>query len=395
MNANKLEAALLPYEKQLKAQEKLRRRLGVKEVDQPTYEKYITGPIERFDRRKNAFMTIMPDNPFGKEFRKQFKARTGHDHWMDPLPYSELESEDRIGQSLSAASWRLCNEYFPKTLPVTPLDGRLEISDRAWITRLIKKAALMFGAEMVRITKVDPRWVYQDIHISHKYAIIVVVSHERSLNNTAPSHFSWLSATNTYSRLKFISTQLADFICGLGYDAAYRETLGWNPEMLMVPTAIDAGVGEFARNGRVLSPEFGINMRLKPVTTDLPLEVDKPISFGVHEFCTACEHCATFCPANAIPFGEPTDVPPTIHNNPGFRKWFIRADRCLTFWAANKRKWLSCGGRCISVCPWNKPLVIQHNMVRWLAIHAPAIIKKTLVWGDKVVYRRKKSIKRV
>jgi epoxyqueuosine reductase QueG len=163
--------------------------------------------------------------------------------------------------------------------------------------------------------------------------------------------------------------------------------------MLMVPMSIDAGIGEFARNGRVLSPEFGINMRVKPVTTDLLLEPDKPVSFGVHEFCTVCEHCATYCPANAIPFREPTDDPPTIHNNPGFRKWFIRADRCLTFWAANKKKWLSCGGRCIAFCLWNKPIVPFHNMVRWTAVHSPRFIKKLLVWGDKVAYHRKKSIK--
>lgn len=393
MKMDKLEKALRPYEARLQAQERFRRFVGVKEVDQPTYEKYIIGPIERFDRRKNAFMALMPGNPFGEEFRKRFKEITGHDHWRDPLPYSELEFEDRIGQSLASASWRLCNEYFPGPLPLTPPGGRLEVTDKAWMTRLIKKVALLFGAEMIRITKVDQRWVYQDIEIPHPYAIVIVVSHVRSLNDTAPSHFSWMSATDTYSRLKFITTQLTDFIRSLGYDAAYRETLGWNPEVLMVPTAIDAGVGEFARNGRVLSPEFGINMRLKPVTTDLPLEVDKPISLGVHEFCMVCENCATYCPTHAIPFGPPSEIPPTIHNNPGFRKWYIKADKCLTFWAANKNKWLSCGGRCISVCPWNKPLSSFHNMVRWTAIHSPSTVKKMLVWSDKVFYRRKKSIK--
>ncbi|MFH1487833.1 MAG: 4Fe-4S double cluster binding domain-containing protein, partial [Pseudomonadota bacterium] len=163
-------------------------------------------------------------------------------------------------------------------------------------------------------------------------------------------------------------------------------------EMNLVPMAIEAGIGEFARNGRVLSPEFGINMRLKAVTTDLPLEVDKPISFGVHNFCMACESCATFCPANAIPKGPPTDHPPTIHSNPGFRKWYIRADRCLMFWAARKRKWLTCGGRCIAVCPWNKPRVLQHDLVRWIAIHAPQRIKKFLAWADIVLYRHKKGI---
>lgn len=379
----------------MRAQERLRRLLGVKEVERPTYERYIIAPIERFDRRKSAFMALDPNNPFGEEYRTQFRARTGHDTWTDPLPYSELEPEDRVGQSLGSAAWRLCREYLPAPLPVTPPEGRIEISDKARITQLIKKAALLFGAGLVRISKLDQRWVYRDIDIPHKYVIVVAVHHLRCLNETAPSHFSWVSVGDVYSRLKFITTQLADFIRGLGYDAMYRETLHWNPEMLMVPIALDAGLGEFARNGRVLSPEFGINMRLKAVTTDLPLTADKPISFGVHEFCMACESCATYCPANAIPFGPPTEAPPSqLFNNPGFRKWYVRADRCLTFWAADKKKWLSCGGRCIAVCPWNKPLAPHHNLVRWMAVHSPTIVRKMLVWADKVVYGRKKSIKR-
>ncbi len=390
MNMTILEKALLPYERKLQAQERLRRLLGVRQVDRPTYERYITSRIERFDRRKTAFMALTPDNPFGEAFRKRFKARTGHDHWRDRLPYSELAPEDRIGQSLASASWRPCNEYLPEPLPVTPSEGRVGGTNKGWMAQLIKKVALLLGAEMVGITELDQRWVYKDVEITHTYAIVVVVSHVRSLNNTAPSYFSWASATEAYSRLKFIATQLTDFIRGLGYDAMYRETLGWNPEILMVPLAIDAGIGEFSRKGRVLSPEFGTNMRLKAVTTDLPLKVDKPISFGVHDFCMVCENCATYCPAKANPFGPPMDVPPTIHNNPGFRKWYVNVERCVKFWAANKKKWLSCGGRCITVCPWNKPLTPFHNMVRWVATQGSTAVKKMLVRSDNVIYHHDK-----
>ncbi|MDP2931648.1 MAG: reductive dehalogenase domain-containing protein, partial [Chloroflexota bacterium] len=351
-----------------------------------------TGTIERFDRRKNAFLTITPNNPFGKEIRERFIARTGHDS-RKPLPNSALEPEDRISQSLTAAAWCLCREYHPQTLPVTPPEGRVEIADKALMSRLNKKIGLFFGAELVRITRVDQRWVYKDIDIPHEYAILLVIPHAPSFIKSAPSHLSGAAVADTYSRLKFASTQLADFICGLGYDAAYRETLGDNPEMLIVPTAIDAGVGEFARNGRVLSPEFGINMRIKPVTTSLPLETDKPIAFNVHDFCMACENCAIYCPAQAIPYGPPTDTPIDIYNNPGYRKWYINAEKCVTFWSINKKKWTSCGGRCMVVCPWSKPPTIQHNMVRWLAIHSPGAIKRMLVRADRTFYRRKKSLK--
>ena len=45
MDLRKLEEVLLPYEKKLRRQERLRRLLGVKEVDQQTYGKYILGPL--------------------------------------------------------------------------------------------------------------------------------------------------------------------------------------------------------------------------------------------------------------------------------------------------------------------------------------------------------------
>ena len=80
-------------------------------------------------------------------------------------------------------------------------------------------------------------------------------------------------------------------------------------------------------------------MRLKAVTTDLPLEPDKPISFGLHDFCMACESCAKYCPAGAVPKGEPTEERPSpIYNNAGFRKWWINAEKCLIFWGINKKK---------------------------------------------------------
>ena len=180
----------------------------------------------------------------------------------------------------------------------------------------------------------------------------------------------------------------------MGYEADYRETLGYaTPQLLMVPLAIDAGIGEFRCNGRCLFPEFGTNMRLKAVMTDLPLIADKHISFNVHEFCTICKNCALYCPTNAISFGEPTEVPDAIFHNPGYKKWYVQADRCLTFFAMNRKKWLNCGGRCIAVCPRNKPLNIFHNTIRWAAIHAPVNTKKILVWADRFAYQRKKVIK--
>ena len=391
----KLEKALMPYEKKLRRQEAFRKRMGVKPVDQPTYHRYITSDIERFEKQRMAFLCMRPENPYGEELRRKFKAHNGRDHYLPPAEYAELDVEDRFGRAMADAGYRACTEYDPIPLPVTPEGGRVEVRDSAWMSRVLKKVSLMFGADMVFITKLDQRWIYQDVAISHRYAVVVVVHHKPSLVDLAPSFFSWASSTDAYSRLKLITTQLTDFIRGLGYDAMYRETRGGSePELNMVPIALDAGVGEFCRTGRVLSPEYGNNMRLKAVTTDLPLVADEPIAFGTHDFCMACESCAKYCPAGAIPKGAPSeDIPNPVHNNPGFNKWWINAEKCIIFWGANKKKWPSCGGRCIAVCPWNKPMNRFHNTIRWLAVHTPQFFKKLLVRADEIVYRRSRKIR--
>jgi len=369
-----LDEALLPYQKTLQAQERLRKLLGVKSVLHPTYEQYITGSVEQFEWEKNALYSLTPSNPFGEQFRKRYKARTGYETFEDPLPYDRLDNEDRIGQSLEQAGMRLAYEYEPEGLPITPPAGRLDVSDRVWMTQLIKKVGLLLGAEMVKVARLDQRWVYKDANVAHEFAIVLVVRHKRSLVNTAPSHLSGVGVWDT-----------SDFIRGLGYDAVYRETLSDNrPEMLMIPIAIDAGVGEYSRSGRVLSPEFGTNMRMKAVTTDLPLKADEPISFGVHEYCMVCENCALACPARAIPFGPPTEEPPSppLHYSPGYTKWWVDAERCAMFWAANKATWTTCGGRCIAWCPWTMELTPLNNMLRWASIHFPVEVKGLLAKAD-------------
>ena len=191
---DRLEKALLPYEKQLQKQEKFRKRLGVKEVARPTYERYITGPIERFEKERMAFLCMRPENPYGEELREKFKAQTGYDHYLSSLPYADLDYEDRIGRALADACYRACGEYEPEPFAVTPRDGRLEVKDPAWMSRLIKKIGLMFGADIVRITELDQRWAYKDVDIPHKYAIVAVVQHKPSFVDLAPSYFSWTSS---------------------------------------------------------------------------------------------------------------------------------------------------------------------------------------------------------
>lgn len=66
-----------------------------------------------------------------------------------------------------------------------------------------------------------------------------------------------------------------------------------------------AGLGEVNRIGEVILNPF-LDPRLKSgvVTTDMPMDHDQPIDFGLQSFCEFCNKCARECPSGAITAGQ-------------------------------------------------------------------------------------------
>jgi reductive dehalogenase len=201
-----------------------------------------------------------------------------------------------------------------------------------------------------------------------KYAIVVAHEEDYPSLKTAPSAASYAGILNFgYQKVVHIVAPIAEFIRGIGFHAI--PTVG--DTCLKVPMAIDAGLGEDARNGMVISPEYGPRIRIGAILTDLPLSTDHPITFGVHEFCSECKKCAQACPGQAISFGDrtngenPNDVDaPTTSGNPGALRWIRNQDRCVTYR-------LTVGGFCgicRRVCPWNLPTGNIFTLIKKLAI---------------------------
>ncbi|MEO0341771.1 MAG: reductive dehalogenase, partial [Bacteroidota bacterium] len=142
------------------------------------------------------------------------------------------------------------------------------------------------------------------------------------------------------------ATSLAQFIVNLGYNAV----ASLNDTALSIPMAIEAGLGEYGRNGLLITPKFGPNIRIAKVFTDLPLQLDRPIEFGVKAFCNNCKKCAQNCPVKAIPFEEPQSEPPNFSSLKGITKWTVNAEKCFKFWVGMNT---DCA-ICIRVCPYNK-----------------------------------------
>jgi reductive dehalogenase len=141
-----------------------------------------------------------------------------------------------------------------------------------------------------------------------------------------------------------------------------------------------------ARNGLLITPEFGPRVRLAKVLTDLPLIPDRPIEFGVWDFCLICEKCAKKCPSKSIMFGEPSDEPHNISNRNGVMAWHINAETCLAFWADNH---IDCSN-CIRTCPFNKPAGRLHDWVHRGIRYTPWL-NELFLWGDDLLGYGKKQ----
>jgi reductive dehalogenase len=161
----------------------------------------------------------------------------------------------------------------------------------------------------------------------------------------APTATQMATTNLAYSRIAATTVMLAEFLRGLGYHAIPSA----NCTALSVPLAIEAGLGQLGRHGKLITPQFGPRCRIAKVITDLPLPPGAPIDFGVAEFCAACRRCAERCPAGAIPHGDRNWQPVNACNNGGYYAWHLDHPRCYRYWA---EVGTNCG-ICIAVCPYN------------------------------------------
>ena len=144
-----------------------------------------------------------------------------------------------------------------------------------------------------------------------------------------------------YHEVSRIALELAEHIRDLGWPAkAYG-----NPnstEILHIPLAIRAGLGELGKHGSLISKEYGSNFRLAAVLTDMPLAFDGPVDHGVEDLCLHCRRCVIDCPPDAL-FDDKQWVR-------GVERWYVDFDKCLPYFV----KTYGCA-ICIEVCPWSEP----------------------------------------
>jgi epoxyqueuosine reductase len=266
---------------------------------------------------------------------------TVHDVWTEAFSWARL-SRPR-GPSLMGDKW---------------YSSRYDVGDATTMTKQIKMTSRFFGASLVGITELDCRWVYANRRFNLeplelpkevKYSVVMAIEMNEVGIATSPACPAAAATGLGYSKMAFTASSLAEFIRNLGYTAIPDG----NDMSLSVPLAIDAGLGQLGRNGLLITPEYGPRVRLCKVFTDLPLEPDSPIDFGVTDFCRRCRLCADACEVDAISKeDEPSWEPACRSNNPGVQKWYVDGEKCYEYWCDNGT---DCS-TCISVCPFNTGL---------------------------------------
>ncbi|WP_390912764.1 4Fe-4S double cluster binding domain-containing protein [Pseudosulfitobacter sp. SM2401] len=268
--------------------------------------------------------------------------------------------------------------------PVAPM--QLEVDDPNEMSTEIKRIAKFFGANLCGVTDMDDRWLYasridtRDLSdapndLPEGMTSVIVLGHEMDaeLVATYPSALAGAATGREYSHEASVVMQLAAYIRNLGYDAV----ASMNDTGLVIPYAVKAGLGEYARNQMVITPEFGPRLRFSKIFTSLPLAHDVAEPKGVKDFCDICTKCADACPVKALPFGAPEVGGSNVSAIKGVRKWTSDAEKCFSFWAKTST---DCA-ICMRVCPFNRDFdTWPHRLWRKLALSR---FRKLALWLDR------------
>ena len=370
------------------------------EAGQPTYE--VVGPVERFDQRDqpNARLALVPGTP---EYEEYYSRHPESKEWDDEnrrLRAAALKRHretDPINQQLVPALFYARHVLGAQSIvegatqsAIQPggVPKRVDV-DPEEMSRKIKAFGRYLGAAKVRITRLKPEWVLTNfahpytpepygkpVALDYENIVCMAFSQNRSMISCGTGIAKSVEVGWKYAYGSVVSIIVAHFIRSIGWRA--RALPPENAPYLVVPTFIDAGIGEQGRTCHVVTKEFGNNFRPGAVATDMPLALDKPVDFGLQDFCDRCLLCADYCPSGAITRGGKEVIR-------GVRRWPFEGNKC-------RRYWDRLGGSCAicqAVCPWSHPNNLLHDTVREVAQKFPPL-RKWLIHGERLVYGKYK-----
>jgi len=333
----------------------------VKRVERPTTvvdESRIQRVSKRAEFFQRALMGDLGDK--AKRERERFAVKNPYAFAMTPFIRGMVPLQHGKTASQPASGW----------------------SDPEKNAQAVKGLAYHLGADMVGICEAKSyAWYTHDaagepVSVRHKYAVVMLIDQgfDTMEGSSGDDWISGAQSMRSYMRGAQIAGVMAAHLRRLGFDA--RSQTNADSEVLHIPLILWAGLGELSRIGElVLNPFVGPRFKSVVLTTDMPLSVDKPVDFGLIDFCEQCNKCARECPCSAIPLG------PRIEYN-GYEIWKPDVERCTRYRVTNPKG--SACGRCMKTCPFNMEGLLSQRAVLWSAINLPFTRGQIAKWDDKL-----------
>jgi reductive dehalogenase len=259
------------------------------------------------------------------------------------------------------------------------------------ITPIVKNWAKHLGADLVGVCKLDPRWAYSrrgrihygdwenwggDIPEPLPYAVVVATEMDYDMVRSAPHTPTMVESGYNYARGAYVTTILSRWFGAMGYKAVAEHNRHF--DFVMVPLAIDAGLGELGRFGYLMTDKFGPRVRLFAVQTDMPLVPDKPIDMGGEKFCEICVKCGESCPSKSIPLEK------EMTTERGITRWKLNDETCFEYWGKIGTDCCIC----MAICPFSRPNRSIHKFVRFM-LRNSHLARVVFPYIDNILYGRK------
>jgi ferredoxin len=225
--------------------------------------------------------------------------------------------------------------------PLAPLSTTVVTRTAAEWTSEVKREALLH-AEAVGITRMRAEWVFQGLDVPpFEWLVLLAVKQDYDAMSHAPQEPALVEVTRQYARGTRAAKALASFLRAQGHEAVPHGG-PMAGTFVLIPGAIQAGLGELGKHGSLIHPVLGSNFRLASVLTNAPLVPDSRVQFGADDFCTSCRICEDACPPQAIV--------PEKQLVRGQTRWYVDFDKCLPFFNENN----GCA-ICLPACPFSRP----------------------------------------
>ena len=310
---------------------------------------YTPGPV---------VMAAWPEGASGNVINGQGETeyrRASPMFWHPPTqhPFGTLQqiASDGCRVTQEAVDEFLKARDYPPLVPINP--ERIERTPEEW-TALAREFALNNESDLFGATTVKDHHVVDGYEIDVPNVIMLGFPHNYDNLKQVPSSpangAGIAEVGRQYARCTRASYKLANWIREQGF-YAYPYPGPRADALLLIPPAIDAGLGELGKHGSLINRTYGANLRLAGVTTDMPLVFNDTDVFGSDDFCLNCRVCDDACPPGAI-----SDQKQWVR---GRERWYVDFDKCIPYFAENAGCAL-----CLAVCPWSRPGIADNLVVK-------------------------------